>query len=86
MDSFQEVVEFLIQNPKELQRVKDRMHDLKLEAERPQNEAAEKARRAKLPMKNCPGLGYGKCSNKTPGGFVCKQCNDEFSSDPDAYK
>jgi hypothetical protein len=82
----QDVVQFLQDNPDELQHVRYRMQDAEEKRTRPAREAAERERRAKLPLKQCPGLGYGACSNMTHGGFICESCQAEFSSDPDAYK
>ncbi len=82
-----DVATFLRENPKELQTVRFRMQDLENERTRPRREQAERDRRAALPLSKCPGLlGPSSCDNMTPGGFVCDDCNAEFSSDPDAYK
>ena len=87
-----DVIEFLADNPNALQAVRHWMQDLENERtrpqrERPQREQAERDRRAALPSKPCPGLlRKNECGNETPGGYMCDDCNAEFSSDPDAYK
>jgi len=80
-----EVVQFLLDNPHELEHVKSRMIDAEERRTRPARIAAEKERRAKLPLAPCNGLGY-KCSNLTPGGYTCESCLQEYRDDPDAFK
>lgn len=85
--TFKDVMIFLANDIKELTLVKHRMIDVENERTRPVREAEEAARIAALPMKPCRGLlGKNECGNSTPGGFMCDDCNYEFSSDPDAYK
>jgi hypothetical protein len=81
-----DIVVFLLDNPYEVQHVRYRMADAEERRTRPAREQAERDRRAKLPLKRCPGLLNGDCSTLTPGGYLCGDCNGEFSSDPDAYK
>jgi hypothetical protein len=81
-----DVYKFLLEHPEEVQHVRHRMADAEEKRTRPAREAAERERRAKLPLKQCPGLLGGDCTNMTPGGYICDDCNAEFASDPDAYK
>jgi hypothetical protein len=80
-----EVVQFLLDDPKELERVQFRMKDVEEQRTRPARIAAEIERRKALPLKPCPGNGYG-CGRLTPGGYNCDACVQEYRDDPDAYK
>lgn len=80
-----DVVEFLLGDPKELERVQFRMKDVEELKARPARIAAEIARRAALPLEKCRGNGYG-CGRLTPGGYECDSCVAEFRDDPDAFK
>jgi hypothetical protein len=82
-----DVIDFLLDHPEELKHVMHRMQDVEERRTRPMREHAEQERRAALPLKPCTGLlGRNECGNETPGGFMCDDCNAEFSSDPAAYK
>ena len=82
-----DVLQFLLDHPDEVQHVRYRMQDMENKMLQPLRDEEERKRRAALPLKKCPGLlGPNSCSNMTPGGYICDDCNAEFSSDPDAYK
>lgn len=81
-----EVVQFLLDNPDELQHVRYRMADAEEKRTRPAREAAERERRASLPLKKCTALPYTNCQNMTPGGYICDDCAAEYREDPDAFK
>lgn len=80
-----EVVQFLLNNPNELQRVLYRMQDVEEQRARPARIAAEIERRKALPLEPCRGNGYG-CGTLTPGGYNCDSCAQELRDDPDAFK
>lgn len=81
----EKVIDFLLENPDELERVQFRMKDLEEQRTRPARIAAEIERRKALPMGPCPGNGYG-CGRLTPGGYNCESCVQDYKDDPDAYK
>ena len=81
-----DVVDFLLGDPKEVERVQSRMKDVEERRTRPMREAAERERIAKLPLKPCPGAGGYGCGRPTPGGYLCEGCIEEYRNDPDAFK
>lgn len=80
-----DVLNFLLEDARELERVKSRMKDVELERTRSQRDAEEQKRRAKLPLQKCSGYGYG-CGNQTRGDYPCPSCLQEYLHDPDAFK
>lgn len=81
----EDVINFLLANPDEVERVRFRMMDLEEARMRPARIAAELERRKALPLGPCPGNGYG-CGRMTPGGYNCESCVQDYKDDPDAYK
>lgn len=80
-----DILAFLLANPTEVQRVRCRMQEVEEILMKPSREAAERARRAALPLRPCTGGGYG-CGTLTPGGYACESCAQEVHDDPDAFK
>lgn len=78
----QEVIEYLLQHPEEVKRIKRAIEsDQRLAHAKQLREM-----RPNVPVKMVPCGTYGCTEPKPEGAIFCKSCYQDYLEDPDAYK